>query len=908
MTTSTKHTFLVILCLIFSIFASTHTQLTNWRLQTSAKIGINGSDISTLSYDDKSWYNITVPSTTLNGLLQNNVYKDPYYSLNLQNINSSQFDVSWWYRTEFITNGNMMNTTVLLKLCGINYAANIWINGELVANNNTIIGTLVEFNIDITSFISTTDIFNAIAIEIFKPINGWTSSYKTSTDLAISYIDWNPTVPDLSMGIWKPVYLDIINIFPNLQLQYPLINASIDQSVATMKNTTMPTNANLTIMIEINNFESIEITDILTVYIENIGTISKQITLPANCIENKIFLSFEDHPILQLKNKAYLWWPYQFLPHDSKPYLYNISFQISNNIYNTTFGIRQIESELITKYKFLLFKINHKPILITGGGYATNLLYNFNKSYVRSEMEYIKHMGLNTIRLEGKWPKYFFYQLADEYGILIQPGFECCDSWQHWNYWTNNTLIIAKNSLRSQIKKLRIHSSVFSFFASSDQLPPKNIEQTYLDIFKSEYWPNPIIASAANDTSYITQQTGVKMSGPYVWEPPNYWLESTPDGPLLNGQGLGGAFGYLTEGGPGANPMSYESITATIPSSELWPINSYWNWHCGNQNGLFGNLNYFTPPLNARYGISSSVKEYTYKASVASYESHRAMYEAYARNKYKLSTGVINWMLQNGWPSNMWNLYDYYLNVNGGYFGTRKALKYKYGYHLMLSYNDNSVWLISNVYSTVNKYNGNSLIAKAFIRDIMNGGNIVNEHNMTINTNDISEDTSMNLFIIENNQHNLKLWLIQLVLIDEISGMEIDENIYWYSTKMDVLDWSASKFYVTPCSKYADFTGLSSLKSVDLNVDFNTSVVDRDNEEYYHTIINITNPSNIVAFMVQLRIVNKDNEMSIIAPIFWSENLVTIFPMKSKIINATYPVKVMNGSTPKVEFQSYNDL
>ena len=54
------------------------------------------------------------------------------------------------------------------------------------------------------------------------------------------------------------------------------------------------------------------------------------------------------------------------------------------------------------------------------------------------------------------------------------------------------------------------------------------------------------------------------------------------------------------------------------------------------------------------------------------YDGERAMFEAYGRYKYQ-STGVIQWMLNNGWPSMMWRLYDYYLQPAAGYFGTKGA-------------------------------------------------------------------------------------------------------------------------------------------------------------------------------------------------------------------------------------------
>ncbi len=68
-----------------------------------------------------------------------------------------------------------------------------------------------------------------------------------------------------------------------------------------------------------------------------------------------------------------------------------------------------------------------------------------------------------------------------------------------------------------------------------------------------------------------------------------------------------------------------------------------------------------------------------FKAQAAAYEGERAMFEAYSRNKYGLyggsgSYGVVQWMLNNPWPSMIWHLYDYYLDTGGGYYGAKVAL------------------------------------------------------------------------------------------------------------------------------------------------------------------------------------------------------------------------------------------
>ncbi len=72
----------------------------------------------------------------------------------------------------------------------------------------------------------------------------------------------------------------------------------------------------------------------------------------------------------------------------------------------------------------------------------------------------------------------------------------------------------------------------------------------------------------------------------------------------------------------------------------------------------------------------------------------RAMFEAYGKNKYT-STGVIQWMLNNAWPSMIWHLYDYYLDAGAGYFATKKACE---PLHIQYAYDDGSVVVVNSTY------------------------------------------------------------------------------------------------------------------------------------------------------------------------------------------------------------------
>src|SRR5271169_5755121 len=310
------------------------------------------------------------------------------------------------------------------------------------------------------------------------------------------------------------------------------------------------------------------------------------------------------------------------------------------------------------------------------------MLLRWSSKRLDADLNYVKHMGLNAVRLEGKTDRDEFFDKTDRLGLLVMPGWICCDAWERWKHWTPETKSIAAASLTDQISRLRNHPSVFVWLYGSDGPPPANVENMYLGILKDLEWPNPSISSASETPTTVTGKSGVKMTGPYEYVPPVYWLADTK---------AGGAYGYNTETSPGPAIPPRESLERFIPKDHLWPIDAVWNYHSGGER--FTTVNVFTDGLNRRYGMATSLDDYERKAQAMTYDGQRAMFEAYGRNKYT-ATGVIQWMLNNGWPSLIWHLYDYYLVPAGGYFGTKKATE---PMHVLYSYNDRSVAVVTDI-------------------------------------------------------------------------------------------------------------------------------------------------------------------------------------------------------------------
>ena len=242
---------------------------------------------------------------------------------------------------------------------------------------------------------------------------------------------------------------------------------------------------------------------------------------------------------------------------------------------------------------------------------------------------------------------------------------------------------ISVESLRDRIRWLRNHPSILAWLNGDDNPPPGKVAQLYVKVLKEENWPNPYLASATEKPAAVTGPTGMKMTGPYEWVPPAYWLSDTKHG---------GAYGLLTETSPGPAIPPLASLRKFIPPEHLWPIDDVWNYHAGG--GAFKNIKVYTQALNARYGEARGVEDFVMKAQAMDYDGQRAMYEAYGRNKYT-ATGVLQEMVNGAWPSLIWVLYDYYLRPAGGYFGSKKGLE---PLHIQYSYDDRSVAVVNSLY------------------------------------------------------------------------------------------------------------------------------------------------------------------------------------------------------------------
>lgn len=842
---------------------------TGWELQSDCKLRgantpaelkadaaqVSGAAVSSSSYRPNGWIPTTVPTTVVAAQVANGIIKDPFYGTNLRNLpgmdyppgslfsnfamlETSPYNCGWWYRTQFRTPAEFSGRSVALHLDGVNYRADVWLNGKQIARRDDLAGTWRVFELNVDDSLQAGKL-NVLAIEVYP---------QTERDLGITWVDWNPSPPDKNTGLFRDVYLTASG---PVELRFPYIASKLGDNNST---------AHLTAMVEAWNNSSRALTATITWEIEG-KKIHQEVALGANEKKTVIF-GPDNFPELTISNPQ-LWWPAQYGdPHLERSHVSATVAGKFSDSHQVRFGIREITSEMNNGHK--LFKVNGKPIVIRGGGWAPDMLLRSDAERMDIDFRYVRDMGLNTIRLEGKLEDAAFYDMADKYGILIMPGWCCCDMWERWNDWGPEQWKIAEAAMRDQARLLRNHPSVFVWLYGSDNPPPVDVEKMYLRILHEEHWPNPTISSASATPTLVSGPSGVKMTGPYDYVPPDYWLMDTKEG---------GAHGFNTETSPGPAIPPPESMRRFLPADKLWPQNDVWGYHAGGER--FQTIDFYNTSLAHRYGAPKNFDDFIRKAYAMDYEGERAMFESYVRNKYN-STGVIQWMLNNAWPSIIWHLYDYYLVPAGGYFGTKKADE---PVHVLYSYNDRAAVLVSENGQPLDNV---TVTAKLYNVDATEQWSQEAKVNVT-------PDVAVVAFTVPSPAALSPTYFLKLIARDA-NGRTLSDNFYWLSNKPDELDWAKTTGVNTPQSAYADMTALQALPKVAVMSRMSPPKLQSgETRGYVAQSVELSNAGKSVAFMIHLRLVNTAGQD--IVPTFWSDNFVSLLPGERRSLVVSYRPK-----------------
>jgi len=887
MPTSTKHALRLMVAMALSVAPSVHgetiyqatqaaadagsvTPIGHWLIQDSAKAQEDGATISAKGYATTAWYPVSGRATVMAGLLENGVFKnDLFHGDNLRaaqvpDASGNLFVVPWWYRADVVLPKGPAGRHTVLRTNGMIASADLWVNGHLVADHAGVAGAYPVQEFDVTSLVHAGDNVVALRVHPGDPRDA----------LSIGWVDWNPTPPDNNMGPWRGV--DIVQTGP-VQLRYPHVLSTLplpDLSRATLDAT-----------VEAKNLDTVAHDATISGTVAGIAVQQTVHLAPGQT--QVVSFSSKTTPGLALDHPK-IWWPVGMGEHP----LYELEMTATvdgaaSDHTKASFGIRSVSSNL-TKQGYRQFFINGKPLLIRGGGWAPDMFLRDDPARMEAEFGYVVNLGLNTIRSEGKLENPRFYELADRNGVMILAGWECCDKWESaaktgGSPWTDADRKVAEASMASEARLLRNHPSVIGFYIGSDNPPPPPLAKMYVDTLRAANWSLPIISAAVDKGTDEAGPSGMKMAGPYDWIPPAYWYADK----------LGGAFGFDSEVSAGADIPRLEDVTRMLSPQEqeaLWKYPDVRQYHASADWSEFAVLTPFDKALAQRYGIPTDLADYVAKAQLDNYDNVRAQFEAFnARmDAAKPATGVIYWMLNNAWPSLHWHLYDYYMNPAGAYFGAKKANE---PLHIQYSYDTKDIVLVNH---TLDDAKG--LQADIRVRNL-DGSVRYAKHVQGI---EVAGNHTHALLALPAVAGLSPTYFIELVLASA-DGKPVSRNVYWLSTRADVLDWPKSNWYLTPLTQYGDLTALKSLPAATSEVHATTQ---RDGNEDVTTVTLSVPASSKAVALFQHVAIRRSAHGDLALPIRWTDNDITLWPGESITLTARYAAQ--GTSAPVVEVSGWN--
>jgi exo-1,4-beta-D-glucosaminidase len=871
----------------------------SWSLASARDVSADGAVISRLGYDTASWHPIhRMPATVLEILQEDGVYPNLYVGMNLlTKVPQDLYLQDWWYRTRFVAPAGRSHYS--LEFPGINYRAEIWLNGQRIADNRQIAGMYAAHELDVTQWIRP-GAENVLAVRVtperaIQDVNG--------VELADSWFDWinwkylgyqGPRrpgshgisfVPDRNAGIWKPVFLRVSG---PVTLRHALVNTALP-----LPDTS---SARLTVYADLRNTSAQSVSG--TLY----GTISRPGS-PSIALEQSVILaagekhevSFTPERFEQLVVKhPHLWWPYTM----GEPALYNLQLrfvaahQVSDQTY-LRFGIRTITQHRDHDEQFpevgkggnFYLQVNGRDFLVRGAVYTPDLLYRYDPQREETVIRYVKDMGLNMLRWESKIASEHIVEVADEQGVPLMFGWMCCNQWEKWEQWKAEDHRVAGESVASQILMLRAHPSVFLWANGSDGLPPPAIRSEYHGILARLHWQDAVVdtvSSFAKDANGEHMWDGIHMQGPYSWRPPSYWFSGR----------YAPARGACAEQGDNEHIPPYESLKKFIPADQRWPINDTWYFHAGSNPGN-STLANIQRVINRRYGPSANAEEFARKAQLAHYEDTRAQFEDFAANGWANHKMTIYWMLDNQWPSFFGNLFDAYLKPGGAYYGAKKGLRPLSAVFDSYATGDHSSAKITVVNQTPTA--SGDLRVRVRIYDL-DGKLRLDRSAGGIN---VASGGAAQALLLPRLRDTTPVYFVRSELFDS-AGRLLTENVYWQSTRDDDLGSPANdKAFDLEQEQWADMTALNSMQPVHLTLTASGKATGSETA----ITIQLHNPTQSIAFFERAE-VTESRDGDEILPIEYDDNYVTVFPEETVTIRGQ--VQEQNGKAAWVRVAGYN--
>ncbi|HEY4416564.1 MAG TPA: glycoside hydrolase family 2 TIM barrel-domain containing protein [Verrucomicrobiae bacterium] len=822
---------------------------TGWQLQTASQATQTGEVISQAGFATNGWHSATVPGTVLTSLVNDGVYPEPLYGENNRpdKIPEQLCRESWWYRSVFTVPSDYAGKTIWLNFDGINYSAEIWVNGQKIGAMR---GAFARGIFDVSRFVTPGQ--TAVVAVCITPqphpgephehtiakgmgLNGGITAIDGPTFLCTIGWDWMPAIRDRDSGLWQNVFLSATG---PVIIKDPLVTSDLPLPKL---NT-----ADLAIQATVENITDQPQHGILRGTIGKVASFQVPVTLAAHTSQNLV-LDTTNTPQLHFKNPR-LWWPNGYGPQNL--YALHLDFETGGAVsdqQDVNFGIRKLTYS-VPDSENLTLSVNGVRIFCKGGNWGMDeAMKRIPRERLEAQIRLHQLANYNFIRnWVGQSTSEDFYSLCDKYGLLLWDEFPQPNPSDGPNPEDLNTYIA---NVRDKILRFRNHPSIAIWCARNEGYPPPAID-TALRQLMQQLEPTRLYQASS------TAGRGVYSHGPYCWRTPREYY----------------AFGtneiFKTEIGSMSIP-TLESIQGMMPQKDWEVINDDWAEHDFAKGAQKGDQ--YPGMIARRYGAVANLADFTRKGQLANYEAYRAMYEGRNAKMFHPCTGIVTWMSNPAQPSFVWQLYHHDLEPNASLFAVKKACE---PVHIQLNEKHGDVEVINHLPAPLAK-------AQASLTIYNLDGSIRQQQQFTVNAAPTAE-TSLGPVVMPDNLSST--YFVKLQLQDQ-HGKLLSDNFYWQALPAQI----------------DDLRSLQTLPTVTLSANI------KRHDQAGKCLLEVTlhNPGSQMALMTHLQLHRKDTGERVL-PVYYSDNYVSLVPGETKKITIEAAATDLQGQTPLVAVDGWN--
>ena len=831
-----------------------HAGSFSWLMKKAGEINIAAEALSKPGFTDKGWMPAIVPGTVLNSLVYNKVLPEPYYGLNNKLTSKLIPDIAvagrdfytYWFRTDFVIPANYKEKNVWLQVDGINYRAEIWVNGNLVS---TINGMFKQEYIDITDFARVGE-NNGLAIKV-NPVdmtgsnkpkpwrargenkNGGDGNIGLNTTMLMS-VGWDFTfkdgIRDRNTGIWKSIALYATN---KVALRHPFITSALNK----------PTydKADETVSVEVYNVAMKTVKCVVKGEISGEGIqFEKKIEMLRGEDKTVVFTA-KDFPQLSIKNPR-LWWP-RF---KGNPELYELKLKVYvdgvlGDSVKTTFGIREIIADRNTPDSSKAFYVNGKKIFIRGSNWIPEAMQRTSDERMYAELRYTRQSGINLLRLwaGGIAESDYFYQLCDEYGILVWQEFWLTGDTKH-----PQDKDLYFDNLASTVKRIRNHPCIAIYVGSNESTEVSGIKEKLTEL------------DGTRNYQMQSETDGVHDGSPYNQVNPMQHYENTASDRGSRVDGFNPEYGAPTL-------PTVEVLREMMDEKDLWPINKpVWDYLDGD--GFHGMTGKYKEMVN-KYGESSSIDEFAQKAQLVGAMNSKSIWEVWNENKFgygdRYASGLLFWYHNSPERQVCGRMWDWSLEPTASLYHTQNALE---PLHAQFDYLKNTVSVYNDYFKSFHNYKLTADIYDLNSKKVSTQTRLLNE---------IPEDAVLNKIMqLDFTKVSTPVQFIKLSLDDE-NGKPVASSFYWRSS-----DQYMGKTTMTGPTT-AGFEPLATMKKASLQ----TKITVSGNEKNHTIELDINNSSNVIAFFTQIQLLDQAGRP--VRPSFYTDNFFSLLPGEGKHVS-----------------------